>query len=86
LQSNEFIPVPLFDIWFINLVQKNHKNISLHDETYEELKRMGALTESFDDVIRKLIQKAASGQSSFEGRIGQTAVVDRNNPEVITAK
>ena len=47
---------------------------------------MGALTESFDDVIRKLIQKAASGQSSFEGHIGQSAVVGRNNPEAITAK
>jgi predicted CopG family antitoxin len=45
------------------MVQKNHRNITLHDETYEALKRMGALTESFDDVVRRLIIKASSAPS-----------------------
>jgi hypothetical protein len=64
---------------FITLVQKNHRNVCLHDETYETLKQMGALTESFDDVINRLI-KAASGSSSFQGPESQKAV-GRFNPE-----
>jgi predicted CopG family antitoxin len=54
------------------LTQKNHRNVCLHDTTYETLKQMGALTESFDDVINRLI-KAAFGSSSFEGRESQKA-------------
>ena len=68
------------------MVQKGRKNISIYDDTYETLKHMGAVTESFDSVVRKLILKAASSQQPFDGSAGQTAVVDRNDQEVITAK
>ena len=55
------------------MTQRSHKNISVHDGTYEILKHMGAVTESFDDVIQRLIQKAASAQDSFEGTKGKMA-------------
>jgi predicted CopG family antitoxin len=45
------------------MVTKDHRNITLHIDTYEKLRHMGVLTESFDDVIRRLIQKASSVQS-----------------------
>jgi predicted CopG family antitoxin len=75
----------------MNMVQQNRKTIVVTDKT-ETLRSLGTVTESFNDVICRLIQKAATGQSSFEGHIGQSAVVDRNDPEVkaeaeaITAK
>ena len=51
-------------------MQRNHRNISVHDDTYETLKQMGAITESFDDVVRKLIEKAA-GQQPLVGTANQ---------------
>ena len=53
------------------MVQLNRKIIVVHDDLYEELKRLGTVTESFNDVIWKLIQKAASGHDSFQGLEGQ---------------
>jgi Putative antitoxin len=72
---------------FIEMVQQNHKTIVVSERNYETLRNLGTITESFNDVISKLLEKAASGQSSFEGPIGQTAValVDRNDQEVGTA-
>lgn len=55
------------------MVQKSYKNIVIHDETYAELKKLGKVTESFNDVIWKLIYKAASGSDSFQGAGNQTA-------------
>jgi predicted CopG family antitoxin len=68
------------------MVQQNRKTIVVTEKTFETLRSLGTVTESFNDVITRLIQKAATGQSSFEGHISQSAVVDRNDPEVITAK
>ena len=42
------------------MVQKGRKNISIYDDTYETLRHMGSITESFDSVVRKLIEKAPS--------------------------
>jgi predicted CopG family antitoxin len=68
----------------------SRKMVSLTEKTYKSLVQMGTLEDTFDSVIQRMIEreKAASGQSSFEGRIGQSAVVDRNDPEAeaITAK
>jgi predicted CopG family antitoxin len=58
------------------MVQKSFKTIVIHEETYEELRKLGNVTESFNDVIWKLIDKTATGQSSFQGHAGQTAVLD----------
>jgi predicted CopG family antitoxin len=55
------------------LTQKNHRTIVVRDDTYETLKHLGTVTESFNDVILKLIQKAVSAQDSFHGAEGQTA-------------
>jgi len=51
---------------FIILTQRNYRNVSLKDDTYEVLKQMGDLTESFDDVVKRLITKAASAPSTLE--------------------
>jgi predicted CopG family antitoxin len=58
------------------MVQKSFKTIVIHEETYEELRKLGNVTESFNDVICKLIDKAATGQQPFQGTAGQTAVLD----------
>ena len=55
------------------MVQKGRKNISIYDDTYETLRHMGSVTESFDSVVRKLIEKAASSQQPLDGSGGQTA-------------
>lgn len=53
----------------------SRKMIAISEKTYHNLAELGNLEDSFDSVIARLIQKqkAASGQSSFEGRIGQSA-------------
>jgi predicted CopG family antitoxin len=56
------------------MAQKSFKTIVIHEETYEELKKLGNVTESFNDVIWKLIDKAATGSGSFQGHTGQVAV------------
>jgi hypothetical protein len=53
------------------MAQKSFKTIVVHDDLYDELRRLGTVTESFNDVIWKLINKAASGQSSFQGPADQ---------------
>jgi predicted CopG family antitoxin len=68
------------------MVQQSRKTIVVTERNFETLRKMGTVTESFNDVITRLIEKAASGQSSFEGHIGQSAVVDRSNPEAVAAK
>jgi hypothetical protein len=52
------------------MVQKSYRTIVIHAETYDELKRLGTVTESFNDVIWKLI---ASGAGSSQGSTGQNA-------------
>jgi predicted CopG family antitoxin len=34
-----------------------YKNIRISEETYQELANQGTLSETFDSVIRKLLQK-----------------------------
>ena len=41
---------------------------------------MGTVTESFNDVIWKLIQKAVSGQQPFQGTAGQVTATDPLQP------
>jgi hypothetical protein len=65
------------------MVQKSFKTIVITDQTYDSLRKLGNVTESFNDVILKLIEKTATSQSSFDGRTGRIAVVDRNDPEAI---
>ena len=36
---------------------KGRKTISISDETYSELAKLGDLSETFDDVIRRLIKE-----------------------------
>jgi predicted CopG family antitoxin len=55
------------------MAQLNRKTIVIHNDLYEELKRLGTVTESFNDVIWKLIQKAASGRRVPEKNSSQTA-------------
>jgi predicted CopG family antitoxin len=55
------------------MTQKNRKTIMVTEETYDTLKDLGTLTESFNDVIWKLIRKAASAQDSFDGTKGEMA-------------
>ena len=52
----------------------SRKSIVISEKTYHNLAELGNLEDSFDSVIARLIQKqkAAPGQSSFEGRIGQS--------------
>lgn len=40
----------------INLAGKNRKDISVKEETWAELKEMGDVTDSFNDVIQKLMK------------------------------
>ena len=54
-------------------------------ETYDSLKNLGTVTESFNDVIWRLIQKAVSGQQSFDGSAGQQQP-DRYHQEAVTDK
>jgi predicted CopG family antitoxin len=54
-------------------MQRNHRVIVIRNETYETLRHLGTVTESFNDVISRLIQKAASAQDSFQGAEGRTA-------------
>ena len=42
---------------FIDMVQLGRKTIVVTQETYETLKHMGAVTESFEDVILRLIEQ-----------------------------
>jgi predicted CopG family antitoxin len=65
------------------LTQKAFKTIVITEDTYASLRKLGNVTESFNDVILKLIQKSATGQQSFEGLAGQNAGVCPNDPEVI---
>lgn len=46
------------------MVQKNHRTIVVKDNTYEALKHLGTVTESFDSVISKLIQTQSEKRSS----------------------
>jgi predicted CopG family antitoxin len=39
------------------MAQKNYRTIVIKEPTYEALKLLGTVTESFDSVISKLIQK-----------------------------
>jgi hypothetical protein len=64
--ANPLVLVHSSSTWFIILVQKNHRNVSLKDDTYETLKRMGDVTESFDDVVKRLL-KAASAPEALGG-------------------
>lgn len=78
---------PYFFIYMIHrLTQKAFKTIVITEDTYASLRKLGNVTESFNDVILKLIQKSATGQQSFEGLAGQTAGGYRNDPEAITGK
>jgi predicted CopG family antitoxin len=47
------------------MVQQNHRTIVVSDRNYETLRNLGTITDSFNDVISKLLenqnQKAASG-------------------------
>ena len=61
---------PVSHTCFIILTQRNYRNVSLKDDTYETLKQMGDLTESFDDVVKRLIIKAASAQQPLSGKSG----------------
>lgn len=57
------------------MVQKNRKTIVVTEQTFETLRSLGTVTESFNDVIKRLIQnqKAASAQDSLEGTKGRIA-------------
>jgi hypothetical protein len=51
---------------FLNMVQQSRKTIVITEQNFEALRRMGTVTESFNDVISRLIQNqkaAMSGQS-----------------------
>jgi predicted CopG family antitoxin len=56
---------------FINMKQKNRKTIMITEDTYETLKNLGTVTESFNDVIWRLIQKAVSGQQPLDESAGR---------------
>jgi hypothetical protein len=68
------------------LTQKAFKTIVITEDTYASLRKLGNVTESFNDVILKLIENTATSQSSFEGHTGRAAVVVRHDPEAVTGK
>jgi predicted CopG family antitoxin len=55
------------------MTQKNRKTIMVSEDTYDSLRNLGTVAESFNDVITRLIQKAASAQDSLEGTKGRIA-------------
>jgi predicted CopG family antitoxin len=59
-------------------MQKNYKTIVVRSETYHTLRHLGTVTESFNDVISRLIKKAASGHDSFQGLDGQKTAAPRS--------
>jgi hypothetical protein len=71
------------------MVQQSRKTIVVTEETFEALRSLGNVTESFDRVIRRLIQqqKAVSGHDSFQGLEGQkTAAPLHRDPRGKTGK
>jgi predicted CopG family antitoxin len=46
------------------MVQQTRKTIVVTGETFETLKGLGTVTESFNDVILRLIEKYQEGQRS----------------------
>jgi hypothetical protein len=66
-------------ISFINMVQQNRKTIVVTEKNFEALRRMGTITESFNDVITKLLQnqKAAMSGPTLTGSVQNTASVSQ---------
>jgi hypothetical protein len=59
---------------FLNMVQQSRKTIVVTEQIFDILRGMGNVTESFNDVITRLIvqnQKAMSGQQPLVGSAGQ---------------
>ena len=59
------------------MVQKAFKTIVITEDTYASLRMLGNVTESFNDVILKLIENTATSQSSFQGRTGRAAATEQ---------
>jgi hypothetical protein len=56
---------------FSKMVQQSRKTIVVTEQNFETLRKMGTVTESFNDVISRLIQKAMLGQQPLVGSAGQ---------------
>jgi hypothetical protein len=63
------------------MIQQSRKTIVVTEQNFEALRKMGTFTESFNDIISRLLQNQipASGQSPLVGSTGQDAVVNRND-------
>jgi hypothetical protein len=75
VNQNTELKNPLKDIKFvpfIKMVQQSRKTIVVTERNFETLRKMGTVTESFNDVITRLIEKAMSGQQPLDGSAGQT--------------
>jgi hypothetical protein len=57
---------------FIKMVQQSRKTIVVTERNFETLRKMGTVTESFNDVITRLIEKAMSGQQPLDWSAGLT--------------
>ena len=52
---------------FVNMVQQSRKTIVVTGETFETLRNLGTVTESFNDVILRLIEKSKAKESETKG-------------------
>jgi Putative antitoxin len=66
----------------MKMVQQNRKTIVVTERNFETLRKMGNVTESFNDVITRLIEKAAMSGQSLAG-VGQSTAtaLQSTNPK-----
>ena len=50
------------------MVQEGRKHISVKTETFETLRSLGTVTESFNDVILRLIEKSKATESKVNNK------------------
>ena len=53
---------------FVNMVQQSRKTIVVTPETFDTLRNLVLVTESFNDVILRLIEKSKANESKTKQR------------------
>jgi predicted CopG family antitoxin len=56
------------------MVQQTRKTIVVTGETFETLRSLGTVTESFNDVILRLIEKSKANESKQQKGKGSPAI------------
>ena len=60
--------MPHPSLLFVKMVQQSRKTIVVTPETFDTLRSLGTVTESFNDVILRLIEKSKAKESTKEER------------------